>query len=121
TGDSIRGVWVHFTQAEVKVITGFTLNVWSKIAPVNQSSNGIDQLVYSLDAGRPIYTDSINGFHFYQFDSAVFVSGRFYVGWTQNSSFLLNVGLDRNYRNNGLELPNPNLFYNIGGSWKNAT
>src|SRR5690606_21325400 len=74
-----------------------------------------------MDAGRPVYTDSINGFHLYMFDSAVYVSGRFYVGWTQNSSFLLNVGLDRNYKHNGQSIPHPNLYSNIGGSWRNAT
>lgn len=120
-GDSIRAIWIHFTQAEARVNTGITLNVWQSIAPPNTPSANVDVLSYSLDAGRPVYTDSINGFHLFMFDSAIYVSGRFYIGWTQNSSFLLNVGLDRNYKHNGQMVPNPNLFYNIGGSWRNAT
>lgn len=121
TGDSIRGIWVHFTQAEVPVTGRFALNVWQKIAPVGQPSPGTDQLVYTLESASTNYADSINGFHLFLFDSAVYVSGKFYVGWTQNSSYLLNVGLDRNYRYLDQMVPNPNLFYNTNGTWKKAS
>ncbi|HCS20965.1 MAG TPA: hypothetical protein DIW47_10475 [Bacteroidetes bacterium] len=120
-GDSVRGIWVHFTQAEAPVTGRFSLNLWQKIAPVGEPSPGKDELVYSLESQASTYADSINGFHLFLFDSAVFVSGKFYVGWTQNSSYLLNVGLDRNYRYLGQAVPNPNLFYNTNGVWKNAS
>lgn len=120
-GDSIRGIWVHFTQAEVPVTGRFSLNLWQKIAPVGTPSAGVDELVYRLESSLSTYADSINGFHLYLFDSAVFVSGKFYVGWTQNLSYLLNVGLDRNYRYLGQDVPNPNLFYNTNGTWKKAS
>jgi len=97
-GDSLRGVWVHFTQAERAVTTGFSLTIWSAIAPVGQPSSNLDVIAYSAESILPIYTDTINGFHLYLLDSAIYVSGRFYVGWQQSSSFLLNVGLDRNYK-----------------------
>jgi len=120
-GDSLRGVWVHFTQAERAVKSGFALTIWQKIAPVGEPSSNQDLIVYSGEPARPIYTDTINGFHLYLLDSAIFVSGKFYVGWEQSSSFLLNVGLDRNYKLNGVSAPNPNLFYNVSGSWRKST
>lgn len=120
-GDSIRGMWIHFTQAEVPVTGRFSLNLWQKIAAPGQPSAGVDELVYSLESKATAYTDSINGFHLFLFDSAVFVSGKFYVGWTQNASFLLNVGLDRNYSYLGQLVPNPNQFYNTNGTWKKAS
>ncbi|MHB1278213.1 MAG: T9SS type A sorting domain-containing protein [Bacteroidia bacterium] len=121
SGDSVRGIWVHFTQAEVPVTGGFSLNLWQKIAAVGQPSSGVDELVYKHKSSSTVYTDSINGFHLFLFDSAVYVSGKFYVGWTQNASYLLNVGLDRNYRYLGQDVPNPNLFYNTNGTWKKAS
>ncbi|MDX5320146.1 MAG: T9SS type A sorting domain-containing protein, partial [Bacteroidota bacterium] len=120
-GDSLRGIWIHFTQAEQQVRNGFALNVWTKIAPENEPSSGVDELVYSKESGIPAYTDSINGFYLYLLDSAVYVSGTCYIGWTQNSSFLINVGLDRNYRHQGAAVPNPKLFYNVNGSWKRSS
>src|SRR5690606_38587776 len=95
--------------------------VWKSIAPPGQPSSGVDEVIYANDAGLPEYTDTLNGFFIYQLDTPVYVDGRFYIGWTQNSSFLLNVGFDRNYRVNGQELPNPNLFYNVKGYWQEAS
>ena len=120
-GDSLRGVWIHFTQAERAVKTGFALTVWKKIAPVGQPSANLDQIIYSAESMLPVYTDTINGFHLYLLDSAVFVNGKFYVGWEQSSSFLLNIGLDRNYTFNGASVPNPNIYYNVSGQWRNST
>src|SRR5690606_34174486 len=101
---------------------GIAINVWRKIAPVDQPSIGVDELVYSKEVGTPKYTDTLNGFHFYELDSAIYLEpGLFYVGWTQNTSFMVNVGLDRNFRLAGQEVRNPNLFYNVNGVWKQTT
>lgn len=121
TGDSLRAMAIHFTQAEATVASGFALKVWQHIAPVGEPSGPKDVVLYSKEVGLPLYTDSINGFHIYMLDSAVFVTGRFFIGWTQSSTFLLNVGFDRNYRLAGQEVPNPNLYYNVQGKWQNAT
>lgn len=116
--DSVRGVWVHFTQAEEAVNYGFVLNLWQSIAPPGEPSSTKDVLLYSMQAGKPVYTDSINGFHLYLFDSAIFTTKNFYVGWSQTSPFLLNIGLDRNY---DIDNPNPRMFYNVNGYWKPST
>ncbi len=119
--DSIRGIKFHFTQAEARVVNGFVLNVWKSITSVGQPSTQ-DELIYAKEAGVPVYTDTLNGFHYYALDSALFLEkGVFYVGWTQSSSFLINVGFDRNYTINGQESENPNLFYNVGGTWKQTS
>ncbi|MBI1221471.1 MAG: T9SS type A sorting domain-containing protein [Bacteroidetes bacterium] len=115
--DSIRGIWIHFTQAEAPVTFGLALNLWQVIAPPYTPSSSIDQLIYSKQVGLPVYTDSINGFHLYLFDSAIYVDKHFYIGWTQISSFLANVGMDLNYTYNDSFMPNPNAFYNVHGEW----
>lgn len=120
-GDTIRAVSIHFTQAEAPVTTGVQLNIWKELAPVGQPSQNGTILLHTMSLGIPAYTDTINGFHLYRLDTAFYVSDKVFIGWTQSSSFMLNVGFDRNYRNNGQDTTNPNLFYNVGGKWETTS
>ncbi len=111
--DTLRAISVYFFQAEDTVKRVFNLTVWNSIEP-----NGFgESIAYQQQIISPTYTDSINGFHTYALDSAIAVTDSFYIGWEQNTEFLLNVGWDRNYMLEGDTIPNPNLYFNSTGKW----
>lgn len=118
--DTLRAISVHFTQAEKLATNAFFLAVWSDISSPG-APNTLDKPVYTRAFTAPLYTDTINGFYTLLIDTPFAVSNRIYVGWIQNTSFLLNVGWDRNYRYNGQEAVNPNLFYDVRGYWQKAS
>ncbi|TNE82357.1 MAG: T9SS type A sorting domain-containing protein [Bacteroidetes bacterium] len=120
-GDTLRAISIHYTQAETPVSSGVTLNIWRSLAPVGQPNIGVDVLAHSFNAGLPTYTDTINGFHVYKLDTALYFDSKVYVGWTQNGAFMLNVGLDRNYRYQGQDTANPNVLYNVSGRWEQSS
>ena len=92
----------------------FNLIVWQNVSepPANNTLN--DVLLKKLILNSTQYADSINGFIDFIFDSAVAIpQGKFYIGWQQNSAFILNVGYDKNYKYLFNEnYHNPNVFYN---------
>lgn len=111
--DSLRAISVYFFQAEDTIRRAFNLSVWNSITPNDFG----EDLAYQQQILSPTYTDSINGFHTYLLDSAIAVTDSFYIGWEQNTEFMLNVGWDRNYMLNGDTIPNPGLYFNSTGKW----
>lgn len=111
--DTLRAISIYFFQAEDTVKKAINLSVWNSIEP-----NGFgEDLAYSQIIQYPTYTDSINGYHTYILDSAIAVQDSFYIGWTQNTEFFLNIGWDRNYSLDGDTIPNPGLYFNTTGKW----
>lgn len=115
--DTLQGVGFYFTQLNHDVSDErFTIKVWTSIA----INGGQDSLVYEEFRARPTYSNKINGYTFYPLTSLVILNpGDYYIGWTQDSDFTLNVGLDQNHgriegRGNAA---NPDIFYHIGSSW----
>ncbi len=107
--DTLRGVNIFFNKVlDEANIKYFYLMVWG-------NNNGIpgDTLVEQIGV-KPIYTDSLNQFHYYALDTPVFVSGTFYIGWIKTTDDMLNVGFDKN-RN-----ASQHLLYNIGGTWESS-
>jgi hypothetical protein len=47
-------------------------------------------------------------------DTALVLSGEYYVGWIKTTERILNVGFDRNRVNND------KIFYNMGQGWQNS-
>lgn len=119
--DSLRGVAIYFNRSEEDVsFRSFYIRVWKNISPVGQSDNK-DELLYEQFVSKPNYTDSINHFSYIFFDSVLQIpAGTFYMGWRQNQPFILNVGYDNNYRFNGQNVGNPNLYHNLLGSWERS-
>lgn len=116
--DSIRGLAVYFNQSNDDVrARSFKLRIWQTITP-SPGTDKLDKLYYSVDIPKPAYTDSINGYHFYMFDTAILLpAGDFYVGWQQPQSFNLNIGYDNNYRYEGQDVRNPYLYQDFNGVW----
>lgn len=117
--DSLRGISMYFTHTNADVSQrSFKIRIWRALSPIGSADNK-DQLVYEMNVDKPVYRDSINLFHYFFFDSAIYLpAGKYYVGWLQNMPYVLNVGYDNNYRYNQKEQANPHLFYNLLGSWE---
>jgi hypothetical protein len=111
--DSIVGVYIFFNQSEQNVSTQrFQLKVWKSISPLFEPATK-DVVLYTQDVSKPTYTNAINGFTSYRFVEPIPVQDSFYIGWEQINAYVLNVGLDKNYRF-GL---NPNMQYKMDGRW----
>jgi hypothetical protein len=119
-GDSLRGVAIFFNQAKETVSKrSFKILVWK-----DYTNNPI--LTYEA------YIDGFNnaddnGFVIFEFDTAIYIDGDFYIGWQQNAEFYLNVGLDKNYYMiTGDTFPNKanaNIHYNysIPADWHSTS
>jgi hypothetical protein len=88
------------------------LKIWKRISPLGQPATS-DEVLWSLEQISPTYTNTINGFTSYRFPKAVAVSDSFYIGWDQVNAFVVNIGLDKNYRFG----VNPNMAYKMDGRW----
>lgn len=111
--DSIVGFYIFFNQSEKDVsVQPFSLKIWKNISPRFLPATS-DVVLYSQEMSKPTYTNTLNGFTAYRLLQAVPVTDSFFVGWEQTSAFVLNVGLDKNYRF-GL---NQNMFYKMDGRW----
>jgi hypothetical protein len=111
--DSVVGVYVFFNQSEKDVSTQrFNLKVWKNISPLFEPATS-DQVLYSQEIKKPIYTNQINGFTSFRFNSPIAVTDSFYIGWEQTNAYVLNIGLDKNYP----FILNPNMAYKMDGRW----
>jgi hypothetical protein len=118
--DTLRGIAIYFNRSREDVSSRpITLMVWKSIAEPPALSNTNDKLWYSKFVERPRYTDSIQEFTYYLFDTAlVLPAGDFYIGWRQQAPFILNVGYDNNYRFARKGGANPNLYYDLYSKWE---
>src|SRR5690606_33296999 len=84
----------------------FIIIVWSSLSP-----EGI--IHQNVSFSSPEYhTWGPDHFVEYPLDSAVAVSGTFYVGWVQTNDTRMNLGLDKNRDNQG------RMFYKVGQNWQ---
>lgn len=120
--DTLRGISIFFNRSVADVaFKSFYLTVWKSIGEPPSSSDDNDVVLKKIELASVIYTDSINGFTDIVFDTAIAVSGDFYIGWQQNINFILNVGYDANFKYNHTGGRNPYLFYNLNGYWENVS
>ena len=121
--DTLRGISVFFNRSVADVqFKSFNLMVWKKISEPPANNTSADVILKRVNIPSTVYTDSINGFTNFIFDTAVILSqGDFFIGWQQNTNFILNVGYDNNYKYAKVGGTNPNLFYNLNGYWENVS
>jgi hypothetical protein len=108
--DSLRGTYMYFNHTinDVNENNKFRLTVWS-------DDNGVPgEILYTQNATKPTYSDSLNQFVAYKFAKPIFIGRRttFYVGWMQTNDDFINLGFDRN-RNH-----QDKVFYNISNLWE---
>ena len=115
--DTLKYVAFHFTGGfeALPDQQKFSVMVWEKIEPVGQ-----EVVISKLSGVRPQYSDYINGYVLYELEKPVVISGNFYVGWQQFSTFNMNVGIDLDYRFFNDSMPNPNLWFNSSGQWQQS-
>lgn len=110
-GDTLRAVDIYFAQVvdSLNLDYYFYLNVWD-------DNNGTPGTLKINQIGmRPEYSESLNLFVRYLLDEPVYLEGSFYIGFTQTTDRLLNVGLDLNNSNK------PRIFNNAdNGEWKTS-
>jgi hypothetical protein len=118
--DTLHGISTFFNRSREDVSSRpFTLMVWKRIAEPPALSNVGDQLWYSTFVQRPRYTDSMQEFTYYMFDTALALpAGDFYIGWRQQAPFILNIGYDNNFRFAGKNVANPYVFFDLYGKWE---
>lgn len=114
--DTFAGLAVFFNRSLEDVSARqFKLCIWKNLSEGSMD----DDPIYEYPVLAPAYTDSINGFHYFVFDTTIVLpKGDFYVGWSQIAIFNLNVGYDNNYRLAGQEQRNNNILYNLLGVWQ---
>lgn len=107
--DTLRSVDMFFTQQNEDVSSeSFILIIWSDLSTAGE--------LFALDFQTPRYAAGRNAYLNYDLDTAlVLPAGEFYVGWLQEGSKLLNLGVDANRK------PGPNQFVNFAGGWQPST
>ena len=106
TPDTLRAIDMFFNRtlnnASQKY---FYITIW------NADANGKPgQIIYKKSGFRPEYS-GINEFHRYNLDTAIYIEDNVFIGWTQTSTELLNLGFDLNYDYSNY------VYYNLTGSW----
>lgn len=121
--DTLRGISIFFNRSVADVqYKSFDLIVWENISEPPANNTNADLILKRVNIPSTVYTDSINGFTNFIFDTAVILKqGNFYIGWQQNTNFILNVGYDNNYKYAKTGGSNPNLFYNLNGYWEKVS
>jgi hypothetical protein len=115
--DSVWAIGMFFNRS-VKSTSAlrFDLKVWQKISPLGQGRNA-DVSLKTMTNLSPVFTDTINGYHVYYLDTALFMpKGDFYIGWEQVGNNHLDVGYDINNGHHDTE-SSDNLFWADRGNW----
>ncbi|MDR2065604.1 MAG: T9SS type A sorting domain-containing protein [Prevotellaceae bacterium] len=112
TDDSLRGVYMYFNRTinNVNENNRFRLTVWN-------DNNGVPgEILYTQNATKPTFSDSLNQFVAYKFAKPVFAGRKttFYVGWMQTNDDFINIGFDRN-RNH-----RDKVFYSLNSLWESS-
>lgn len=118
--DTLRGMAIYFNRSREDVSSRpFTLCIWRKVSEPPALTDRGDEIIYTLNVARPVYSDSLQRFSFFMFDTALVLNaGTFYIGWRQTAPFILNTGYDINYKVGDSASRNPHIFYNFLGRWE---
>lgn len=109
--DSLKALQLHFQQNLNDVsATAFQIVVWENDGGVPGDTIHVFPTLF-----YPEYTNQHNGFFEYELESALFLSGSFFIGWQQFYPDILNIGLDKNTNNND------RMYYNIGSLWEQSS
>lgn len=116
--DTLRGMAIYFGQ-QVPTATGkyFSATVYTKLAGIAGATQ--DLKLYEQEFLLPIFTDTVNCFTVYRFDSPLQMpAGVFYLGTTQpasSGSDSLYIGLDVN------RVAGNHLYYNVLNAWQSSS
>jgi hypothetical protein len=104
--DTLRCVRIWFNPVHNEESAQFTLMAW-------KDNNGQPGDVIAESVGQQVWhKEQFADFANYYFDEPVPISGRFYIGFKQTQSLLLNVGFDQSSD------ATSHYFYKIGNEWQ---
>lgn len=110
--DTLRAIRVQFAHIDGDISNNLiNLIIWKSI---DFPTGNDDSILYKKELIKPVYMDSINGFHTYILDTQFVVSDTFFVGFQQVDADNFRIGLDNNSNSKS------NLFYYVSGSWKKS-
>lgn len=109
--DTLCGVQIYFNPVlKDESSVGFRLTVWSN------SGGQPGTVIYTGPVISPQYEKKgLNIFYTYPVDSLMLNAGSYFIGWTQLTTDVLNIGFDKNTNNKA------KIFYNVGNGWLNPT
>jgi hypothetical protein len=109
--DTLRAIDIFFNPiiTDASYYT-FRFNVWDNAGGVPGS------VLYTSDTTYPVYSSQINKFKRCYLDTLLplHAGGTYFIGFTQNTTQFLNVGLDRNTNTQD------KVYYNVSGPWYNS-
>jgi hypothetical protein len=111
--DTLRGFKIYFNQ-----VRSGAENQYIDLAIWKDSFGKPGQVMKLMSEVTPIYSDSLNTFHTYWFESPYPINADnfpgliFYAGWQQTSIDNINIGLDRYNDTHQFR------FYNVDGTWQ---
>jgi hypothetical protein len=115
TPDTLAAIQIHFSNIDVNVSNlVFSLYVWDSIE--FNSILPYENIIGTIENKRPVYIDKRNGFATFVFDTAITVSGKFYVGWAQVDNRNLQIGYDLN-STRGRE----HMYLFLNNQWRAST
>lgn len=99
----------------------FRFRIWKEINGLNGGRQ--DDILYESPEMVPQYQGDAIGWYALELPEPIILpAGDFYVGWTQNRMFNLNVGWDRNNGNKiDPDVPNGNIYYEVFERWIEVT
>lgn len=108
--DTLRGVQILFNHTLNDANDQyFDIVVWKD----NNGKPGDE--AYRLSNRKPIWSDRIYQFAYYQFDKLIRMNGVFYIGIVQQGNGLLNVGFDSSEDHSQYN------YINVTGSWQQSS
>lgn len=117
--DSLWAIGMFFNRSvKSSSLIKFNLKVWKKISPVGKG-RGADEPILTIPNLTPKFTDSMNGYYVFIFDTAKLLpKGDFYIGWEQTGNYHLDVGWDMNNGYNNSNIHNNLFFLDVIGNWQ---
>lgn len=106
--DSLIGYKIYFNPIFDDPVYPFIMIVWD----VEENIPGDEIYVNQTFSAVEFIQEGHDIFAYYFFDSAVYVSGTYFVGLAQTSDISLSIGYDRSIDNTH------NIFYKTGFSWQ---
>lgn len=115
--DSLWAIGMFFNRSSTSsAAIKFDLKVWKKISPLG-TGRSADAALMTIPNLTPKFTDSINGYHVFVFDTALLLpKGEFFIGWEQTGNYHLDIGYDINNGYHETET-SQNLFWVDRGNW----
>lgn len=115
TPDTLLGLAIHFTPYYTNAdAANFLLRAWADDGGLPGEELGENFLFHTPQ----YFTDGYDLFHYYSFDDPIPVEGTVHVGWVQESTTMLNIGLDKNTDANPGRL---HYALGLGGAWTPST